>query len=192
MGLIKSKAEKEQERKMQVRRSMKELEKRIAKLREQETIYIKTAQEAMREDLPEQVKLAKEALKMTISERKRTYQMLLNARIMAQMKDMSAMTNEFLQAMHVISRDIARTTTADMSKISTELKLAMQKVSAQTENFTEMMADAQDDMVDISADSSMVSDDEIDKLIYGNAEAGETSDESIDSELEKLRKQLDK
>ena len=192
MGLIKSKAEKEQERKMQVRRSMKELEKRIVKLREQETIYIKTAQEAMREDLPEQVKLAKEALKMTISERKRTYQMLLNARIMSQMKDMSAMTNEFLQAMHVISRDIARTTTADMTKISNELKLAMQKVSDQTENFTEMMADAQDDMVDISADSSMVSDDEINKLIYGNAQADEASDDaSIDSELEKLRKQLD-
>lgn len=189
MGLIKSKAQKEQERRMQVKRSMRELEKRINKLKEQEGVYIKAAQVAMREELPDQIKLAKEALKMTISERKRTYKMLLNAQIISQMKDMSAMTNEFLQAVHVISKDIAGTTNADITKLSSELKHAMAKVSEQTENLGEMLEEAQDDVGDFSTENALVSDDEIDKLIYGGA-AAPSGDSAIDSELEQLKRQL--
>ncbi len=193
MGLFKSKAEKEQERRMLVKRSMKELEKRIRKLQEQEQVYIKAAKIAMQEELPDQVKLAKEALKMTISERKRTYKMLLNAQIISQMKDMTAMTNEFLQAVHVISKDIAGTASADMSKLSNELKLAMNKVSEQTENLGDMLEDAQDDMGDFSAENTLVSDDEIDKLIYGaSGEASAANDMSFDDEIEKLKSQLNK
>ncbi len=193
MGLFKSKAEKEQERRMLVKRSMKELEKRIRKLQEQEQVYIKAAKIAMQEELPDQVKLAKEALKMTISERKRTYKMLLNAQIISQMKDMTAMTNEFLQAVHVISKDIAGTASADMNKLSNELKLAMNKVSEQTENLGEMLEDAQDDMGDFSAENTLVSDDEVDKLIYGaSGESSAASDMSFDDEIEKLKSQLNK
>ena len=72
MGLFKSKQEKEQERRMLVKQSMKELEKRVRKLKEQEAVYIKAAKTAQEENLPRQIQLAKDALKMTISERKRT------------------------------------------------------------------------------------------------------------------------
>ncbi len=187
MGIFKSKAEKEQERKMAVRRSMKELEKRIRKLKDQEKVYINAAQVAEREGLPDQLKLAKEALKMTISERKRTYKMLLNAQIMSQMKDMSAMTNEFLNAIHIISKDIADTTSADMNKLTRELRTAMDKVSEQTESLEDLLEDSQDDVGELSDESALVTDDEIDKLIYGGS-SDETGD--IDADLEKLRKQL--
>lgn len=191
MKLFKSKAEKEQERRMLVKKSMRELEKRINKLKEQEATYIKAAQVAMREELPEQIKLAKEALKMTISERKRTYKMLLNAQIISQMKDMTAMTNEFLQAIHVISKDIAGSTTADMNKLTGELKMAMEKVSEQTENLGEMLEESQDTVGDFSAGNSLVSDDEIDKLVYGNSQGATSSASDIDAELEMLKRQLD-
>ena len=191
MKLFKSKAEKEQERRMLVKKSMRELEKRINKLKEQEATYVRAAQVAMREELPEQIKLAKEALKMTISERKRTYKMLLNAQIISQMKDMTAMTNEFLQAIHVISKDIAGSTTADMNKLTGELKIAMEKVSEQTENLGEMLEESQDTVGDFSAGSSLVSDDEIDKLVYGNSQGATSSTSDIDAELEMLKKQLD-
>jgi hypothetical protein len=189
--LFKSKAEKEQERKMLVKKSMRELERRIAKLQEQEGKYVQAAQVAIREQLPDQEKLAKEALKMTISERKRTYKMLLNAQIISQMKDMSAMTGQFLNAIHVISKDIAGSTTADMSKLTTDLKMAMDKVALQTENLGEMLEDSQEDMVDFSASSSLVADSEIDSMIYGNSQAGTASASmSIDDELEALKNQL--
>lgn len=176
---------------MLVKKSMRELERRIAKLQEQEGKYVQAAQIAIREQLPDQEKLAKEALKMTISERKRTYKMLLNAQIISQMKDMSAMTGQFLNAIHVISKDIAGSTTADMSKLTTDLKMAMDKVALQTENLGEMLEDSQEEMVDFSASSSLVADSEIDSMIYGNSQAGTASASmSIDDELEALKNQL--
>lgn len=191
MKLFKSKAEKEQERRMLVKKSMRELERRITKLKEQEGKYIQAAQVAIREQLPDQEKLAKEALKMTISERKRTYKMLLNAQIISQMKDMSAMTGQFLDAIHVISKDIAGSTTADMSKLTTDLKMAMDKVALQTENLGEMLEDSQEEMVDFSTSSSLVSDSEIDSMVYGNSQVGGASATmSIDDELEALKNQL--
>lgn len=193
MKLFKSKAEKEQERKMLVKKSMRELEKRISKLKEQESKYVQAAQVAIREQLPDQERLAKEALKMTISERKRTYKMLLNAQIISQMKDMSAMTGEFLNAIHVISKDIAGSTSADMSKLTGELKMAMDKVAMQTENLGDMLEDSQEEVSDFTASSSLVSDSEIDGMIYGSAQGGASGATlSIDDELEALKKQLDK
>ena len=190
MKLFKSKAEKEQERKMLVKRSMKELEKRIAKLKAQEGEYIKAAQIAMREELPDQVKLAKEALKMTISERKRTYKMLLNAQIISQMKDMTAMTGEFLKAIQVISKDIAKGTNEDVSKLTGDLRLAMDKVADQTEQLGELLEDSQESVGDFSAGSSLVSDDTIDSMVYGTSagsSSSASSDASIDAELEALK-----
>lgn len=189
MGLFKSKAEKQQERKMQVRRSMQEMEKRIKKLEAQRAQYVNMAKIAIREDLPDQIKLAKEAIKLTESERKRTYKMLLNAKIVSQMKDMTEMTGEFLKAMQVISKDIASTTTADVNKISNELRMAMGRVADQTEALSDMMEDAQDDVSEFSEDSSLVSDDEVDKLIYGTTNEV-ALDTEIDSELEELKKQI--
>jgi len=190
MKLFKSKAEKEQERRMLVKKSMRELEKRIQKLKEQEAKYVQAAQIAIREQLPDQEKLAKEALKMTMSERKRTYKMLLNAQIISQMKDMSAMTGEFLNAIHVISKDIAGSTSTDMSKLTVELKSAMAKVADQTEQLGEIMEESQDDVSEFSVNTSLVSDDEIEKMVYGSAGAttANAEDASIDSELEALKK----
>lgn len=189
MGLFKSKEEKERERRMLVRRSMKELETRIKKLKLQEEKYIKAAQVAIKEELPDQVKLAKQALRMTIAERKRTYKMLLNAEIISQMKDTTAMTKDFLQAVHVISKDIAGSASADMSKLSNELRAAMDKVSAQTEDLEEMLENSSEDFDDMNTESSMITDDEIDRMIYG-AGTEATADSLIDSELEQLKNQL--
>lgn len=193
MGLFKTKQEKEQERRMLVKQSMKELEKRIRKLKEQEANYVKAAQVAQRENLPRQIQLAKDALKMTVSERKRTMEMLLNAQIISQMRDMSAMTGEFLKAVHNISKSIAGSTSQDVNKISAELKMAMNKVENQTENLADMLENAQDDVSDYSEGASNVSDEEIDQLIYGTgASSAAGSEFSLDDELLALQKELNK
>ena len=193
MKLFKSKAEKEAERRMLVKQSMKELEKRIRKLKEQEAVYIRAAKAAQQENLPKQIQLAKDALKMTVSERKRTMEMLLNAQIISQMRDMSAMTGEFLKAVHNISKSIAGSTSQDVNKISSELKMAMGKVETQTENLADMLENAQDDLSDYSEEtSSTVSDEEIDQLIYGAGGASAGGALSIDDELLALQKELNK
>ena len=193
MALFKTKEEKEQERRMLVKQSMKELEKRIRKLKEQEANYIKAAQVAQRENLPRQIQLAKDALKMTVSERKRTMEMLLNAQIISQMRDMSAMTGEFLKAVHNLSKSIAGSTSQDVNKISAELKMAMNKVENQTENLADMLENAQDDMGDYSENITSISDDEIDQMIYGvGGSAASGSEISLDDELLALQRELNK
>jgi len=192
MGLFKSKAEKEMERKMLVKQSMKELEKRIRKLKEQEGVYIRAAKMAQDENLPEQIKLAKDALKMTISERKRTMKMLLNAQIISQMRDMSAMTGEFLKAVHNISVSIEGTASKDVNKISMELKRAMNKVENQTDNLADMLEESQDDVGSFSDETASISDEEIDQLVYGTGGAAQDSSFSVDDELKKLQMELNK
>ena len=178
---------------MLVKQSMKELEKRIRKLKEQEAVYVRAAKTAQQENLPEQIKLAKDALKMTISERKRTMKMLLNAQIISQMRDMSAMTGEFLKAVHNISKSIAGTSSADVNKISAELKMAMGKVENQTEDLADMLENSQDDIGDSTEGMSSVSDDEIDQLIYGTQGGASQGDGvSIDQELLALQQELNK
>lgn len=191
MKLFKSKAEKEQERKMLVRQSMRELEKRIQKLEAQQKNYIADARKAREEGLPDMELLAKNALKMTVTERKRTYRMLLQARIISQMKDMNAMTNEFLKAVQVISKDIAASAGLDIAKITGDLRFAMDKVTMQTENLNDMLENSQDEVGEFSEDNSVISDEEIDKMIYG-AQDGAGDKFAYDDELAQLRKQLDK
>ena len=191
MKLFKSKAEKEQERKMLVRQSMRELEKRIQKLEAQQKNYIADARKAREEGLPDMELLAKNALKMTVTERKRTYRMLLQARIISQMKDMNAMTNEFLKAVQVISKGIAASAGLDIAKITGDLIFAMDKVTLQTENLNDMLENSQDEVGEFSEDNSVISDEEIDKMIYG-AQDGAGDKFAYDDELAQLRKQLDK
>ncbi len=188
MKLFKSKQEKEFEKKQQVKQALRELDKRIVTLRKKEEIYIGIAKKAIEENLPDQVELAKKALKMTISERKHTQKMLLNAQIISQMRDMGQMTNEFLNAMHIISKDIAQTTVTDMSSVTDELRMAMDKVSTQTEELTDMLEDAESDITDYTQNAD-VADAEIEKRIYGSGSEEDAAIEAEFAELAKIAKQ---
>lgn len=187
MGLFKSKAEKAQEKKMIVKKSMKELERRIVKLQAQEQKYIDATKIAIREELPEQIALARQALKVTIAERKRTYKMLLNAEIISQMKDMTSMTGEFLGAVQILSKEIAQNTGLNVAKIQTQLNIAMGKVSDQTDNLEQMLEDSQDNLDSYSSDKDVISDSDLDKLIYGGAT---NENANINSDIDEIKKKL--
>lgn len=190
-NLFKSKAEKERERRMAVNKAMNQLERRIKKLEDQEQVYINAAKVAMREALPEQIELAKKALKLTIGEKKRTFAMLVNLRIVSQMKEMSAMTTDFVHALGDIGKSIAANTTEDMSKFVNEIQEAMEKVTAQTEEVIEVLESNQNE-VGIFADKiSNVDDTEIDNKIYGKSQSGMSNDE-IEKKLASLREEINK
>ena len=55
MGIFKSKAEKDFERKQKIKQQIRDFERRIIKLEEQIKKHIESAREAVRENLPEQV-----------------------------------------------------------------------------------------------------------------------------------------
>jgi hypothetical protein len=70
----------------------------------------------MREELPDQIKLARDAIRLTEAERKTTYKMLLNAEIILQMKDMSEMTKEFLKTVQVLSKQMVANTGINVAR----------------------------------------------------------------------------
>ena len=67
----------------------------------------------------------------------------------------------------------------------------MDKVTMQTENLNDMLENSQDEVGEFSEDNSVISDEEIDKMIYG-AQDGAGDKFAYDDELAQLRKQLDK
>lgn len=191
LNLFKSKAEKERERRMAVNKAMNELEKRIKKLENQEQVYINAARTAMREALPEQIELAKKALKLTIGEKKRTFAMLVNLKIVSQMKEMSSMTTDFVNALGDIGKSIAVNTAQDMSKFVGEIQEAMEKVTAQTEEVIDVLEYNQSEVGAFADKLSSVDDTDIDNRIYGQTQSN-LSDDDIEKKLASLREEISK
>lgn len=189
MSIFKSKETKQFEKKLAVKRSLKQLEKRIAYLDTQVQKYAQSAQVAMKEGLPDQVNLVRQAIKMTIDERKRTYKMLLNAQIISQMKDMNSMTKEFVSSVQILTKEIASESVANMSSIKRDFAKAMSKTAQITEEIEELIDVSEDGLTD-TISSDMVADEEIDNILYGRANSS-VSNEDLDQQILELSKQLD-
>lgn len=192
MGLFKSKQAKAIEKRMHVRKTLNTMKKHIAQLEEQKIVYIEAAKTARKKDLPMQYNLAISGLKMTISQQKKAYEMLLNFEITSQMKDMSLMTSEFLKGMGVLSKEMARlTNNKEFEKVQKMFEIAMSGVEMQTEKMDMFLDMNQTTFANHSADGNRISDDEISKLIDEDVVSDDLSDANIDKELESVRKKLE-
>jgi hypothetical protein len=191
MGLFKSKEEKERERNMAIKKSMRELEKHILELEKGEKVFADAVRIAQEQNLPQQIEKARQGLKESITEKKRTYMMLLDAKMMVQRRDMMARQKTFLGAVKTITKSIFESMKGvNVSKIAAGFDEAIEGAMAQTEEFDEMI-DQTLSSGDFSSNSYEVSDDEIDKILYG-AGAGASTSSSIDDELAKLEAELGK
>ncbi len=191
MGLFKSKEEKERERNMAIKKSMRDLEKHIVELEKGEKVFAEAVRIAQEQNLPQQIEKARQGLKESITEKKRTYMMLLDAKMMVQRRDMMARQKTFLGAVKTITKSIFESMKGvNVSKIAAGFDEAIEGAMAQTEEFDGMI-DQTLSSGDFSSNSYEVSDEEIDKILYGaGASAGTTS--SIDDELAKLEAELGK
>ena len=106
--MFKSKADREFEQKLLVKDTLKAMNAQVKKLEDQKAVFLDKATEAKKKNLPSQVKLAISGYKMTEIQLRRAQEMLLNFEITAQMKDLSAMTAQFLSAMSILSKDMAK------------------------------------------------------------------------------------
>lgn len=191
MGLFKSKEEKERERNMAIKKSMRDLEKHIIELEKGEKVFADAVRIAQEQNLPQQIEKARQGLKESITEKKRTYMMLLDAKMMVQRRDMMARQKTFLGAVKTITKSIFESMKGvNVSKIAAGFDEAIEGAMAQTEEFDSMI-DQTLSSGDFSSNSYEVSDDEIDKILYG-AGAGASTSSSIDDELAKLEAELGK
>lgn len=191
MGIFKSKQEKEIEKKMMVKKTINAMNRHINKLEEQKKVYVEAAKRATRLGLTPQVNLAKSGLKMTLAQCKKAQEMLLNFEITSQMKDMSMMTQEFLNGMSSLSKEMIKLTDSkDFVKVQKQFELAMAGVETRTEQMDLFLDENQSTFSTASGDTSEVSDAEIDALINEQASQQDISDDTIDSVLSDLKNKM--
>ncbi len=194
MAWFKSKQQKEIEKKMLIKRTINTMNKQINKLEEQKKVFVEAAKRAKEKDLDAQFNLALSGYRMTVQQQKRAQEMLLNFEITAQMKDVTMMTSEFLRGMSSISKEMTKLADAkEFAKIQAQFEQAMAAVETQTEQMDNFMEMSQETFYNQGLDKSgkKMSDEELEKYIMEQVEQDELSSESIDKEMEELRKKID-
>ncbi len=194
MGLFKSKQEKEIEKKMLVKRTINTMNKQINRLEEQKKVFVDAAKRAKDKDLEAQYRLALSGYKMTVQQQKRAQEMLLNFEITAQMKDVTMMTSEFLRGMSAISKEMTKLADAkEFAKIQAQFEEAMVAVETQTDQMDNFMEMSQETFYNQGRDKEgkQMTDEEFEKFIMEQVGQDELSSESIEKEMEELRKKID-
>lgn len=183
--------QKEIKKKMLIKQTIGAMNKQIQKLEEQKKVYIEAGKQAKQKGLTAQYNLALSGLRMTITQQRRVYEMKLNFEITSQMKDMSAMTVEFLNGMGTLSKDMMKLTKEKaFLKVQKQFTEAMTGVEIQTEQMEQFMDETE------SAFSSGFSgneseNSELEKLIGNEAVTDNMTEQQIERELEELKKRME-
>ena len=190
---IKSKAEKELEKKMLIKRTINTMNKQINRLEDQKQVFIDAAKKAKEKDLEAQYNLALSGYKMTVQQQRRAQEMLLNFEITAQMKDVTMMTSDFLRGMSEISREMTKLADAkEFAKIQAQFEQAMVAVETQTDQMDNFMEMSQETFYNAGRDKSgKMTDAEFEKFIEEQAGLDTLSDDKINSEIEELKKKIE-
>lgn len=181
---------KEIQKKMLIKQTINTMNKQIQKLEEQKKVYIEAGKQAKQKGLTAQYNLALSGIRMTITQQKRVYEMKLNFEITSQMKDMSAMTCEFLKGMGSLSKDMMKLTKEkDFLKVEKQFTEAMTGVELQTERMEEFMDETESAFS--SAYSGTESDNkELEGLMNNEAVTDNLTEQQIEKELEELKKRM--
>ena len=193
MGLFKSKVEKEQERKMKVKRAIREFQKRIEKLKAAEAKYIKLAEIAVRENIPQMLDGVKKGIQMTRTEIKRTYSMLIQTELISQMKEMTDSTGDFFETVRMVSQAVEGVSAADMRKLTKDLNVAMEKIGETSEVLDEVMTETSEAVGEFTDDHGLESDTVVSEAIYSQLGLDKPTDAAADGSdfnLEELKKKF--
>ena len=193
MGLFKSKQQKELEKKMLIKRTINTMNKQINRLEEQKQVFVDAAKRAKEKDLTAQFNLALSGYKMTVQQQRRAQEMLLNFEITAQMKDVTMMTTEFLRGMSDISKEMTKLANAkEFAKIQAQFETAMAAVETQTDQIDNFMEMSQETFYNAGKDKTgKMSDEDFEKFIEEQAGMDGLSDESIEKEINELKKKIE-
>lgn len=155
MGLFKSKADKEFEKKQAITKTIREMNKQIEKLTAAERTFVELAKKAKKENIPNQYALALSGLRSTISQKKRVQEMLLNFQIMNQTKDILSTTSDFLKGMGSLSKDMAKLCDEkQFAAVSKDFEKAMMATSAQEERMEAFLDNSRDSFESLSRDGT--------------------------------------
>lgn len=194
MGLFKSKAQKEFEQKMVVKKTINSMNKQIETLEERKNIFVEKAKEAKKKGLEAQYNLALSGYRMTYAQQKKAQEMLLNFEITSQMKDMTMMTSEFLKGMGLLSREMSKLADSkQFAKVQKEFEIAMGSVEEQASQM-EVFLESAETTFDTAASSEKnnITDEDFEKMIdEETAQDIGGEDAELEKQMEELKKKIE-
>ena len=195
MGLFKSKQEKNLEQKLAIKKTLNNLNKQIEELEKKKKTAIEKARVARESGLDAEYNLALSLYRASVSQQKRAREMLLNFEITTQMKDMAALTKEFLKALSILSREmVSLTNNKDFLKVQQQFEKAITGVETQSKQLDSMMDTSEQKFTEVTNSEDAISDEDFANLVDEmSSQENEGIDDlsNIDKELENLRKKID-
>ena len=198
MAVFKSKAHKQFERDVEVKRGIGLLKKQIASLNESQITFLDKAREAKLKMALPQYELARSAVKRTLSQKRLLERQLLTIEIAAQMKEMARSQKQFIASLNAISKSITSAFGEfDLVRSQVAFEKAMSKAASMEERVELFLEAASGSMATASGEScgDLVSDQELDSLIEEAAAAqpmDSRADEEIRQGLQRVKEALGK
>src|SRR5688500_6050744 len=193
MGLFKSKEERKIEREMKIRAGMRSIEKSIRQQEKFAADFIKNAQHAKKIGDEGQYQFIRNALKKTHAVRKMLERQLLSIRNAMLIQQQAAASQEFAQSMNLMAQEIGRVF-GEMDLAQTQAQ--WERAVAQSGSMEERMEVFLDSMEQTAITGStthdrntIVSDDEIDRMIHADVLGAEKQElgklDELESEIAK-------
>lgn len=184
----KSKEEKLIEQRLAVTRTISKMQQFVAELTPKRELFVQKAKEARLKGAAGQERAAKAALKQVMSQQRLAEQMLLNFEIMANLRDLTEMSGEFMKGMSQMSKQMSKmTANMNFKDSEKEFNKAMLKSQVQTDKMNEFLEKMSMTMDAGFEDAGGVTDAEIDSIIGFEAASQENElDTEIEAKLAKL------
>jgi len=187
MGLFKSKQERRIEREMKIRAGLKGIERAIRQQEKFAADFIKNAQHAQRINDTQQYTFIRQALKRTAGMKRLLERQLLCMKNAMLVSEQAQATQQFCQSMELMSRQINDVfASVDMTKSQAQWQSAMNKATS-LEQRAELFLDSIETGPTTdspAADSTAITDDEIDRMINADLLAEQHSELASLNELD--------
>ena len=194
MGLFKSKDERRIEREMKIRQGLRSIEKSIRQQEKFSEDFIKNAQHARKIGDEQQYQFIRGALKKTATVKKMLERQMLAIKNAMLINQQAQASREFAESMNLMAQEIGKTFgELDLTKTQAQWERAVAQAGSMEERM-ELFLDSMEQSAiaggsSATANTSVVTDDEIDRMIQAEVLASEKAElgklDELESEIAK-------
>ena len=194
MGLFKSKDERRVEREMKVRQGLRSIEKSIRQQEKFSEDFIKNAQHARKIGDEQQYQFIRGALKKTAAVKKMLERQLLAIKNAMLINQQAQASREFAQSMNLMAQEIGKVFgEVDLTQTQAQWEKAVAQAGSMEERMEVFLDSMEQSAISGSAstatNNTLVTDDEIDRMIQADVLAAEKHElgklDALESEIAK-------
>jgi len=193
MGLFKSKDERRIEREMKIRQGLRSIEKSIRQQEKFSDDFIKNAQHARKIGDEQQYQFIRGALKKTAAVKKMLERQMLAIKNAMLINQQAQASREFAESMNLMAGEISKVFgELDLTKTQAQWERAVAQAGSMEERmelFLDSMEQTSITSSTTTVNQSLVTDEEIDRMIQADVLAGEKSElgklDALESEIAK-------